>query len=64
MKCIKCGNKMRLDDCDKFSYGKYDNYFVCDEDNITCIEQVRCGMSVNDIWLDEDGNDINAKIMR
>ena len=50
MICKNCGKEMRLDDVD-FNYkGNKDNYFICDSCSVSCIEEIRIGISKNTFW--------------
>lgn len=55
MKCKECGANMRLDDIDFNFKGNKDKYFVCDNCDESCVEEIRCGKSVKTTWYDKDG---------
>lgn len=42
-KCPVCGEEMELDDVDYNFYGNQDNYFICNNDNVSCYQNVRYG---------------------
>ena len=54
MVCRECGAKMRLDDVDGFFNRTCDKYWVCDLCVTSCIEEIRNGVSVNQIWYTEN----------
>ena len=54
MKCRECGSEMYLDDVD-FNYkGNKDNYWCCDVCQTGCIEQIRFGRPIKQIWHSEN----------
>lgn len=54
MICKECGAEMFLDDKDYNFKGNYDNYWVCENCQTSCIEQVRFGQSFKEIWHSEN----------
>ena len=50
MICKKCGEEMVLDDRDYNFKGNYDNYWICEKCETSCIERVRFGKTFNEIW--------------
>lgn len=54
MKCRECGAKMHLDCRDTNFKGNYDNYWVCEKCQTSCIEQVRFGQPFKEIWHSEN----------
>lgn len=54
MICKECGVEMYLDDKDYNFKGNYDNYWVCEKCQTSCIEQVRFGQSFKEIWHSEN----------
>jgi len=54
MICRECGAKMRLDDVDYDFKGKYDNYWVCDNCQTSCIEEVRFSQRFREHWHSEN----------
>ena len=51
--CNCCGKLMRLDDTDFNFKGNYDNYCVCDDCDTRCVEVVRYGKIIREIWNKE-----------
>ena len=43
--CKECGEKMYLDDIDYRFKGCFDNYFICENCQTSCIEEVRFNQS-------------------
>ena len=60
MKCRYCGAEMRLDDVDFNFKGNKDNYWICDvlECYASCIEEIRYGKPITQIWHKETGDSI------
>lgn len=50
MICKNCTLEMRLDDVDFNFKGNKDNYYVCDNCNVTCIEKIRYGKQSSVLW--------------
>ena len=42
-KCPVCGKEMYLEDIDYNYDGNQENYFGCNNDNVSCFQQVRHG---------------------
>lgn len=61
MECKYCKTKMRLDDCDVNFKGNYDNYWICDNCNGSCIEKIRYGKSINIDWYTENEKYLEGK---
>ena len=59
MICKYCGKKMELDDVDYNFKGNQDNYWVCDNCNVSAIENIRYFKSVRVVFYNED--DIERK---
>lgn len=59
MICKYCGKKMELEDVDYRSRGNKDNYWACDNCNVSAIENIRYGKSVRVEFYKED--DIERK---
>lgn len=53
MKCIECGEEMRIDCKDKNFKGNYDLYWVCDNCQTGCIEEIRFSQRYREIWHSE-----------
>ena len=56
MECKYCKAEMRLDDVDFNFKGNKDNYFVCDNCNASALEKVRCGKTVDVIFIPCEDN--------
>ena len=54
MLCKECGAKMLLDDKEIRFKGNRDNYWICENCQTGCIEQVRFGQSFKEIWHSEN----------
>lgn len=54
MKCLECGSEMYLDDRDTNFKGNYDNYWLCENCQTSCIEQVRYSQTFKEIWHSEN----------
>lgn len=52
-KCPKCGARLRLDDVDFHFKGCCDNYWVCDDCPTSCIEKIRYGKPIIEVWHSE-----------
>ena len=57
MICEECSAEMILDDKDLSFSGFYDNYWVCDNCQTSCIEEIRFSRPDREIWHSE-ANDI------
>lgn len=64
MICRYCNSQMRLDDKDKDFPGKYDNYWICDNCNTSCIEEVRFAQRFRELWHKEDGNVVKDETIK
>lgn len=54
MNCRFCGKKMWLDDYDCVRKGNCTKFYLCDDCNSTCIENVVCNITVQERWYRED----------
>lgn len=50
MICKECGAEMLLDDKDFNFEGNYDNYWICEKCEISCIEEIRFNQPFKEIW--------------
>ena len=54
MICRRCKEKMYLDDKDFNFKGNYDDYWVCDNCNSSCVETVRYNKTTKEYWCHHD----------
>ena len=52
MICKHCNNEMFKDDVDFNFKGNYDNYWICDNCCIGCVEKIRYGECFEVEWYD------------
>lgn len=53
MLCLRCKTDMVLDDVDFNFDGNFDNYWLCEDCEINCVEEVRYYQSFCEIWDSE-----------
>lgn len=58
MFCKECNKEMRIDDTDKNFPGNENIYYVCDNCETSCIEQIRFNQSFKEIWHSENNGKI------
>ena len=58
MICKECGAEMVLDDKDTRFKGNYDNYWICEKCQTSCVEEVRFSQSFKEHWHSENGNEV------
>ena len=54
--CLTCGKKMRFDDKDELSRGKYKVWYLCDTCGVSCTVNEQTGET---FWMDADGVDLS-----
>lgn len=64
MNCKECGNRMFLDDVHTIRRGNFDNYWVCTVCETSCIELVRCGISLSEKWYSENNGKSKEYIVK
>ena len=50
MKCVVCGQDMVLDDVDYNFEGNKDKYWICEDCQCSCIEEIRFFQSFQEHW--------------
>ena len=56
MLCKKCDNQMKLDDTNYNFPGNIDYYWICENCNCSCKEQIRYGQKFKENWTINDKN--------
>lgn len=62
MKCRACGLEMALDDVNVNFKGNKDNYWICENCNTSCIEQIRYGQTWRELWHSENESVVDYTI--
>lgn len=64
MLCLRCKSEMILDDKDFNFDGNYDNYWLCEDCEISCVEEVRYHQSFCEIWDSEIHEEFRNHIVK
>lgn len=56
--CKECGKEMYLDDIDFRFKGCFDNYFICENCQTSCIEEIRFNQSFKEHWHSENNDNV------
>ena len=63
MICKECGAEMRLDDKDFRFKGNYDNYWLCENCQTSCIVEVRFSKPRKEFWHSENNNEVKDYVV-
>lgn len=64
MRCKECGNVMYLDDVDNIRKNGFDNYWCCTVCKTSTIEQVRCGIAIQELVHTENNGNVRDYIIK
>ena len=64
MICKECGSKMCIDDRHTNFKGNYDIYWVCENCQTSCIEEVRFTQSFREVWHSENNDEVKDYVIK